>query len=98
VSDTERTTTSADRAKPTLDDERIRTGLDHEHRLVSEAILLVSSGGSPRVTVAGLHYPEQILEASRAFAATRQVRLVPLWTDDEHGADIAVEAVAEDDR
>jgi len=56
-----------------------------------EAILLVSSGGSPRVTVAGLHYPEQVLEASRELAMSRRVRLIPLWTDDERGADLAVE-------
>lgn len=36
--------------------------------MVAEAILLVSSGGSRRVTVAGLHYPEQILDASRPLA------------------------------
>jgi hypothetical protein len=83
-------------ARPTLDTARIQAGLDHEVRLVMEAILLVSSGGSPRVTVAGLHYGEHVLEASRSNAAARQVRLVPLWTDDERGADLVVEAL--DDR
>jgi hypothetical protein len=80
-------------ARPTLDTARIQAGLDHEVRLVMEAILLVSSGGSPRVTVAGLHYGEHVLEASRSNAAARQVRLVPLWTDDERGADLVVEAL-----
>jgi hypothetical protein len=56
-----------------------------------EAILLVSSGGSPRVTVAGLHYPEAVLDVSRELAVVRRVRLVPLWSDDERGADLAVE-------
>lgn len=65
--------------------------------MVAEAILLVSSGGSRRVTVAGLHYPEQILDASRPLALARRVRLVPLWTDDERGADVAVEALDEDE-
>ncbi len=81
-----------------LDQATIRAGLDHEHRLVSEAILLVSNGSSRRVTVAGLHYAEEIIEAARPMAVARGVRIVPLWTDDERGADIAVEAVEPTDR
>jgi hypothetical protein len=75
-----------------FDPDRIRTGLDHELRLVSEAIQLVAGGSSPRVTVGGLHYGEQILDAARTIAASSGVRLVALWTDDEHGADITIEA------
>jgi hypothetical protein len=82
-----------DLARPALNPNRIRAGLDHEARLVMEAILLVSSGGSPRVTVAGLQYGEQVLEASGPVAAARRVRLVPLWTDDERGADLVVEPI-----
>ena len=98
MSDTPRSSTDGGPARPTLDDARVRVGLDHEHRLLSEAILLVSSGGSPRVTVAGLNYPEAVLEASRAFATARHVRLVPLWTDDEGGADVAVEPLGDGSR
>jgi hypothetical protein len=91
VNSTSRPDLRADRDRPALDSDRVREGLDHEVRLVTEAILLVSSGGSPRVTVAGLHYGEQVLEASRSNAAARHVRLVPLWSDDERGADLVVE-------
>jgi len=93
VNSTSRPDLAADRARPALDSDRIRSGLDHEARLVTEAILLVSSGGAPRVTVAGLHYAEQVLEALRPDAAARRVRLAPLWTDDERGADLVVEPV-----
>jgi hypothetical protein len=91
VNDPSRPDRTADSVRPALDTDQVRAGLDHEARLVMEAILLVSSGGSPRVIVAGLHYPEQVLEASRELALHRGVRLIPLWTDDERGADLAVE-------
>ena len=98
MNDTSRPHLGEDPARPALDSDRIRAGLDHEVRLVVEAILLVSSGGSPRVTVAGLHYAEQVLDASRSIADARRVRLVPLWTDDERGADLAVEALEPGER
>ena len=80
-------------APAAIDRDRVRADLDQETRLVAEAILLVSSGGSRRVTVAGLHFPEQVLAASRPLAVAGRVRLVALWTDDEGGADVAVEAL-----
>jgi hypothetical protein len=91
VNDNARHASAAPRARTSLDPDAIRAGLDHEHRLVTEAILLVSSGGSPRVTVAGIQFAEEVLEAAGPFALAQRVRLVPLWTDDERGADIAVE-------
>ena len=66
---------------------------DRERQLVSEAILLVSRGGSPRVTVAGLRNPGLVIEASRELATARGVRLVTLRSNDERGADVAVEAI-----
>lgn len=91
MSDISRPDRAPDSVRPALDSDQVRVGLDHEIRLVMEAILLVSSGGSPRVTVAGLRYPEQVLEVSRELAAVRRVRLIARWTDDERGADLAVE-------
>jgi hypothetical protein len=87
----------ANPGRPALDTDRIRAGLDHEARLVIEAILLVSGGGSPRVTVAGLHYGEEVLETTRSIAVDRRVRVVPLWTDDERGADLVVEPIDPDE-
>ena len=98
MSDPSRPDQAPDSVRPALDSDQVRASLDHEARLVLEAILLVSSGGSPRVTVAGLHYAEQVLEASRSNAAARHVRLVPLWTDDERGADLAVEQLEAGER
>ena len=67
--------------------------LDDHQRLVAEAILLVSRGGSPRVTITGLHDGEGIVDASRALAAASGVRLIALpATDaaDAAGADVRV--------
>ncbi|MEA2605581.1 MAG: hypothetical protein QOI00_338 [Chloroflexota bacterium] len=98
MSNTSQADLIADQPRPALDSARIQAGLDHEVRLVMEAILLVSSGGSPRVTVAGLHFGEEVLEASGPNAAARNVRLVALWTDDERGADLVVEALDSGER
>ena len=51
-------------------------GLDDQARLVAEAILLVSRGGSLRVTITGLADGERILDATRGLAAASGVRLV----------------------
>jgi hypothetical protein len=93
VSDTPRPNPVTEPVRAALDHDVVRTVLDQERRLVNEAILLVASGASARVTVGGLRYGEEILDASRALAASSGIRLVALWTDDEHGADIAVEAI-----
>jgi hypothetical protein len=93
--------TTFDRSDPSarpiagvLDEERARTVIDQEQRLVVEAIELVARGSSQRVTLAGLRYAEAVIETARPLALERRVRLVALWTDDERGADVAVEAVA----
>ena len=70
-----------------------RSDLDRERRLVTEAILLVSRGGSRRVTVAGLRHADQVADASRHLAATSGVRLVRLSDDDGPCTDVAVEAL-----
>jgi hypothetical protein len=66
--------------------------LDGELRLVREAILLVASGGASRVMVAGLRLGDAVLEPARRLADDAGVTLVPLWTTDEQGLDIRVEA------
>jgi hypothetical protein len=67
--------------------------LEREMGLISEAIALVASGGSPRVTVAGLRLGGALLDPARRLAIEAGVRLVPLWTADEEGVDIAVELI-----
>jgi hypothetical protein len=71
--------------------ERVQRTLDQEFALVRDAIAMVASGASPRVTVASLRFGEQLLEAARHLAVASGVRIVPLWTADEAGADIVVE-------
>ena len=65
--------------------------LEHEMKLVREAIAMVAAGGSPRVTVAGIWFGDNILDAARGWAAEAGVRITPLWRTDEAGVDISVE-------
>ncbi|HEY7970647.1 MAG TPA: hypothetical protein VID95_11680 [Candidatus Limnocylindrales bacterium] len=65
--------------------------LDRELQLVVDAIAMVSSGASPRVTVAGLRLGSALLEPAEELARTAGVRIVPRWSADESGVDIAVE-------
>jgi hypothetical protein len=75
-------------------DEALTRQLDGELRLVHEAILLVAARGAPRVVIAGLRLGTQILTPARALAEASGVRLVPLWTADEHHLDIRIEAAS----
>jgi hypothetical protein len=77
-----------------VDAAQARALLDQERQMVGEAILLVSRGGSRRVTLAGLRNAAHVLDASQSLAATRGVRLVALPTDDARAVDVAVEAIA----
>ena len=68
----------------------VPAGIDDHERLVAEAILLVSRGGSPRVTITGLRDGEGIVDASRALAAANGVRLIAVPAADNGGADVRV--------
>jgi hypothetical protein len=61
--------------------------------LVQDAIALVASGRSRRVVVAGLRLGDAILAQAEAFGREAGVRVVPLWSTDEAGTDIAVERI-----
>jgi hypothetical protein len=74
-------------------DDAVRRRLDHELRLIHEAILMVAAGDAPGVLVAGLQLGDAILEPARRLALEAGVRLVPLWTTDEQHLDIRVEAI-----
>ena len=65
--------------------------IERELRLVREAIGFVSSGGAPRVVIGGIRFGEALLPAAGQLALQAGVRIVPLWTSDESGIDIAVE-------
>ncbi len=69
----------------------IATTLDNELLLIREAIMMVASGGSPRVVVAGLRLAGALIGPGSRLAQAAGVRLVPLWWADEAGADLAIE-------
>ena len=76
-------------------DEFVPVILEHEVRLIHDAIALVASGRAPRATVAGLRLGDQLLPAAQRIAVRAGVRLVPLWRADEAGVDIAIERITE---
>jgi hypothetical protein len=69
--------------------------LEHELSLVRSAILMVSSGSAPRVSVISLRFAEQLLHQARRMALSAGVRIVPLWTLDDGLTGIAVEKIAD---
>jgi hypothetical protein len=94
VTDTFRTDLAAYASRAALDPDLASVGLDREYGLVAEAILLVANGGSRRVTVAGLRFGHETIDACRALATARRVRLVRVPTASGHGPDVAVETIA----
>jgi hypothetical protein len=65
--------------------------VDVELALVRDAIAMVAAGGSRRVVVAGLRFGDKIIAQAEVLAEASGVKVVPLWSSDESGADIAVE-------
>jgi hypothetical protein len=65
--------------------------LEHELRLVDEALDAVASGRFPSVTVAGLRFGDELLPRARAKAAARGLVVRPLFHSGEHGSDLVVE-------
>jgi hypothetical protein len=62
-----------------------------EMGLVRDAVMLVASGHSSRVVVAGLTFGEDLLPPARALAAEQGLRIRARWTADEVGASLVVE-------
>ena len=65
--------------------------IDHERTLIAEAIQMVASGTSSRVTVASMRFGEALLPEARTLAAAAGVHIVALWTLDQYNHSIAVE-------
>lgn len=76
--------------------EPVARTLEREARLVHDAIVMVASGRSRRVVVAGIRFGDQLIGPAQTMADEAGVRLVPLWTTDEAGADIAIERIADE--
>ena len=75
--------------------DEVQRQLDRELRLVADAVAMVAAGASPRITVAGLRLGDAVLDPARSLAEEAGVRIVPQWTGDESGVDIAVERIPE---
>ena len=69
--------------------------LGREMQLIRDAVLLVVSGGSSRVTVAGLRFGDALLEPARRLAAEHGVAITPQWSADEVGISLLVERLPE---
>jgi hypothetical protein len=75
----------------------LETGMiERELEMVRSAVALVATGGSRRVTLAGLRYGPQLLDVAEQMARDAGVRLVPLWSGDESGVDLVVERSSDD--
>jgi diphthamide synthase (EF-2-diphthine--ammonia ligase) len=70
--------------------------LEREAGLIQDAIAMVASGHSRRVVVGGIRFGDQLMESAQRMASEAGVRLVPLWTTDEAGVDIAIERIDHD--
>jgi hypothetical protein len=67
--------------------------LEREMELVRSAITMVAAGRTRRITLAGVRFADELLEPARAIALRAGVRIVPIWTADDAGLDIAVERI-----
>ncbi len=79
-------------ATGTLDQMVARRAIERELNLVNGAIELVASGGSRRVTVAGLRFGEQLLSQIEPLARASRVNVRSLWSPNGPHCDIAIEA------
>lgn len=68
--------------------------LDDELELACRAVLLVSTGTTPRVIVANLRHGRHILEPARAFGADYDVAVSTLATQRSDRVDLVVEPAA----
>jgi hypothetical protein len=68
------------------------SAVEHELRMVHEAIALVASGATPRVIIANIKFGSLVLDAARRIALSQGLRVRPLWRADME-ADLAVEPI-----
>ena len=64
---------------------------ERELGLVRDAVAIVASGATARVVLGGLRFGDQLIEPARRLADGTGAHVVPLWTTDEGGVDIAIE-------
>ena len=73
-------------------DPAITDRVDIELRMLADALELVRSGASERVTLGGLQFGDQILPRARTLAARAGLSAIPIYgTDETAGTDIVIE-------
>lgn len=75
------------------DEDPAGLSLERELANIRGAIELVAQGGASRIVLGGLRFGEPVIEAAQRMALEAGVRVVPLWTADESGADLAIERI-----
>lgn len=72
--------------------------VDIELRMLEDALELVRSGASERVTLGGLQFGDQILARARKLAARAGLSAIPMYgTDETAGTDIVIERPSDPD-
>ena len=79
------------------DDHALAGRVDIELRMLADAIEMVRSGASERVTLGGLRFGGQILTRAQALAARDGLSAIPIYgTDETAGTDIVIERPSPD--
>jgi hypothetical protein len=81
-----------------FDGNRTSARVEHELRLITDAIHSVAAGDFPSLTFAGLRFGDELLPEVRALASSLGVDVRPLFSADEHGLDLVVERRGTDER
>jgi hypothetical protein len=76
-------------------EEVVPAAFDREFQLVREAIVMVASGRSRRVVLAGIRLGDRLFEPGSRLALEAGVRLARLESADGAGVDLAVERIKE---
>jgi hypothetical protein len=75
-----------------LPDPALTWRVDTELRMIADAVELVRSGASARVTLGGLQFGDQLLTRARKLAESAGLRVVPVYaTDETAGTDLVIE-------
>jgi hypothetical protein len=68
---------------------------ERELQLAREAIVMVASGASPRVVIAGIRFADQILDAARRLATESGVSANVVRRGNRPTADLVIEPASE---
>lgn len=81
-------------SRPTVpsNERALNDRIDIELRMLADAVELVRSGASQRVTLGGLQFGDQLLDRARSMAGEAGLQAQPLYsTDESAGTDLVIE-------